>query len=260
MKTTITLLLLAFFSMGVYAQYELPADFETPEEDTAWVQFANADDSAENLGLAENPAKDGINTSDNSLKFTVLDNADPWAGAWSEAYGSLGFTAEKYTLEMMVYKDVISDCGLKVEGGGDAVEVKVPNTKTNEWELLTFDFTAAIGTTHPRLVFFPDFPDPRTAGSTCYIDNIGWAGTTSVGVMKVADISVYPNPATELITIRYSDMSSVTISNVLGQTVRSFEFQTTDHEVIEVSDLETGLYFIILETADGMVSSKFVKE
>ncbi len=55
-------------------------------------------------------------------------------------------------------------------------------------------------------------------------------------------------------------MSSVTISNLLGQTVRSFEFQTTDQEVIEVSDLETGLYFIILETADGKVSSKFVKE
>ena len=173
MKTIITLLVLAFFSLGVSAQYGLPVDFETAMEDTAWTQFANAGDAPENMVMAENPAKDGINTSDSCIMFIVLDNADPWAGAWSDAYGDMPFTEEHHIMEMMVYKDKLSPSGLKVEQGGDAVELTVSNTVTGEWELLVFDFTAAIGDTHPRLVFFPDFPEgDRTTGGTVYIDNI----------------------------------------------------------------------------------------
>jgi hypothetical protein len=262
MKQIFTLLLLALFTSGMYAQYELPADFETPMEDTVWNQFANSGDSEENMGLAENPATDGINASANCLLFTVLPNADPWAGAWAEAYGAVEITAENYIMEMMVHKDVISNCGLKLEEGtGDNVEVMVANTVTGEWELLTFDFTAAIGNTYNRLVFFPDFPDPRTAGSTCYIDNIGWeGGSTSINANEVVDISIYPNPANERITVHYPGASSATISNLLGQSVMSVEFMSSNNMVIEIADLKSGVYFITLETADGSVSSKFIKE
>lgn len=262
MKTIFTLMLLAVFALGVNAQLQLPADFEAAKEDTAWVQFANAGDAPENMGQVENPAKDGINTSDSCLLITVLDNADPWVGAWSEAYGPLEFTTENHTIEMMVHKSVTSNCGIKLESGdGDNVEVLVANTKVGEWELLTFDLTAAIGHTYNRLVIFPDFPDPRTAGSTCYIDNIGWVGaSTSVGELQRSEISIFPNPAAERITLQYPGMKSVTIANIVGQTVRSLELQGTDHEVIDVSDLNEGVYLIILDTADGTISSRFVKE
>ena len=262
MKAIFTMMLLAIFAVGVTAQYQLPADFETPEEDTVWVQFANAGDAPENFVLTDNPAADGINTSATCLLFTVLPNADPWAGAWAEAYGTIEITADNYMLEMMVHKDVKTNCGLKLEAGtADNVEVMIANTVVGEWELLTFDFTAAIGASYDRLVFFPDFPDPRSSGSTCYIDNIGWVGgSTSVGADELASISIYPNPAAELITVQYPGMNSVTISNTLGQSVMSLEFQSTEREVIEVSDLKSGLYFITLESADGRVSSKFIKE
>jgi len=253
-------LLLAIFSLGVNAQYALPADFETAEEDTVWAQFANAGDAAENLILADNPDNAGINTSDKCLNFIVLADADPWAGAWSEAYGAMEFTEDNHILQMMVYKDVISNCGLKIETGGDPVEVKVPNTVTGAWELLTFDFTDAIGITYARLVFFPDFPDTRSAGSTCYIDNIGWEGATSVRKVNGAYISVFPNPATEMLTVQYPDMRGITITNLAGQRIRSLEFQTANHRVIEISDLVTGLYFVTLETANGPVTSRFIKK
>jgi len=141
------------------------------------------------------------------------------------------------------------------------VEVLVANTKMGEWELLSFDLTAAIGHTYNRLVIFPDFPDPRTAGSTCYIDNIGWfVDATSVGELQRSKISIFPNPAAERITLQYPGMQSVTIANIVGQTVRSLELQGTNHEVIDVSDLKEGVYLIILNTADGTISSRFVKE
>jgi hypothetical protein len=263
MKTTITLLLLAFFAIGVSAQLTLPEDFEAPEADTTWHQFANAGDDPANFGLADNPDDGGINTSAKCVMFTVLENADPWAGAWADAYDSVEFTEENHMMQMMVYKDVITDCGMKVEQGrgGESIEIKVPNTVTGEWELLTFDFTDGIGNAFQRLVLFPDFPETRETGSICYIDNIGFYSEPS-SVKKVNNffLSVYPNPANDAITIQYPGMRKVTISNMIGQRIRSLEFQLTDHKVADISSLESGVYFITLDTAEGIVSTKFVKQ
>jgi hypothetical protein len=261
MKTTLTLLLLTFFGAGLYAQYGLPVDFETPEEDTVWVQFANAGDVAANMALADNPATGGINASAKCLKLVVQDNADPWVGAWSEAYGSLTFTEEHHVMEMMVYKDKISRCGIKVEvGDGDNQEVLVSNTKTGEWELLTFDLSAAVGHTYSRLTVFFDFPETRTSGGTEYIDNIQYVGGwTFVREAFGAEINVYPNPATDLLTVKYPQIESVTISNITGQVVRMVKVQQVDFTRIDVADLNTGVYFLTVESSRGKVSSKFVK-
>jgi hypothetical protein len=262
MKTIFTLMLLAFVGAGLSAQYGLPVDFETPEEDTVWAQFANAGDLAENMVLAENPAKDGINTSDNCLKFVVLDNADPWAGAWAEAYGPHTFTEEHHVMEMMVYKDKISRSGLKVEAGdGDNQELLVSNTKTGEWELMTFDLSGAVGHTYARLVFFPDFPETRTSGGTVYIDNIQYVGGwTFVREAFGAEINVYPNPTTDVLTVKYPEIEAVSITNITGQLVRVSEYQQVDFTRIDVADLASGVYFLTVDSPRGKVSSKFVKK
>lgn len=263
MKAIVTTFLFAVFAVGLSAQYSLPVDFENPMEDTAWNQFSNEGDLPENMGMAENPAKDGINTSDSCLMYVVQDGADPWAGAYSDYYGSLEVTADRHIMEMMVYKDKISPCGLKLEqGDGEPaqIELMVDNTVTGEWELLTFDFTDAIGNTYTRLTFFPDFPAERTSGGTVYIDNITWEGGTSVDLATTEMIRVYPNPVSEVLNIRYPGMSRITISNIVGQQVKHLEFQTTGEKVFDVSGFNTGIYFITLETADGTVSTKFIKE
>jgi hypothetical protein len=224
MKTTVTLLLLTFFTIWVSAQYELPVTFENTDEDTAWNQFENGDNDPENFVLEDNPDINGINTSDFCIMFIVVDNAQPWAGAYSDYYGPIDITEDNYMMQMMVYKDVITNCGMKVEEGQEFFEKIVPNTVTDEWELLIFDFTEAVNTSWTRLTFFPDFPDPRESGSTCYIDNIGFVSASSVREVNDVFMSVYPNPAND------------------------------------ISSLESGVYFITLDTADGIVSTKFVKQ
>ena len=84
---------------------------------------------------------------------------------------------------MMVWKSVISPVGFKVEAstnGGPVKEVKVSNTLTNQWELITFNLSDCIGYSYPRIVIFPDFPDTRTSGTTVYLDNITQKETTTV--------------------------------------------------------------------------------
>jgi hypothetical protein len=262
MKSIFTFLLLGILAVGVSAQYALPADFETLEEDTVWTQFANVDDLPENMALVANPATDGINTSANCLWFNVLAGADPWAGASAIAYGPHTFSAENYMMEMMVHKTVASRCGIKLEDGDtDNVEALVANTKVGEWELITFDMTAAIGHTFNKLVFFPDFPDSRTAGSVCHVDNIGFVGGgTSVNPDVATALTLYPNPVVDRVTVQHPGMSSVVITNILGQRVKALQFQQSDREIIDLNELTPGFYFLNLETANGLVTSKFIKE
>ncbi len=264
MKSIFTFLLLVIFAIGVNAQYELPVTFENPEEDTTWHQFANVDDLPENFELVDNLTTGGINDSYYCIKFTIMEEADPWAGAWSDGYGPIEITEENYMMEMMVLKDVISRCALKLEAGPDGhwFETYVENTVTDEWEKITFDMSVGIGNSYARLVFFPDFPENRNSvGSVSYVDNIGFATeSTSVASTQSSGVSIYPNPATGSITVQSPGMRHVSISNLLGQTAISQDFQNSNQEIIDVTDLKPGIYFISLETANGRVSSRFIKE
>jgi hypothetical protein len=261
MKTTFTLLLLAVFTFGVNAQ--ILEDFELEGSDTVWNQFANDGDAPENFFRTDNPVFNGINESDYSLQFNVLETADTWVGAWSDAYGPIEITSDRYMIEMMVLKDVVTSCAFKVEApdeGLTPVEVHSPNTVTDEWELITFDMSEAIGNIWTRLVFFPDFPSARESGSTCYIDDIAFPFPVSANSPKMEGIRIYPNPVAERMTIRYPEMENAVISNALGQTVRYMEFRHSSLEHIDLSGIQPGLYFITVESAGEKVTSKFIRE
>ena len=160
---------LFLFSVSVFGQVTI--DFDTTGQNFTWVGFANNPDSSIDFTIVANPFMTGINTSANVAKHIVNATASPWAGAFTDDV-SFTVTAGNSTPAIMVYKEVISNCALKFEGPVLGHEVKVPNTVTNQWEQLVFDFTADIGKTVTRVVFFPDFPDTRTAGSTNYWDNL----------------------------------------------------------------------------------------
>jgi hypothetical protein len=245
---------------GVQGEF-VGVDFERDYETVMWNQFANSGDAPENLLVVTNPDKSGANTSDLVMMFTVLEGADPWAGAWSDYYGTMTFTEDLHHMEMMVHKDMISNCGLKVEVGGTATELKVPNTVTGAWEAITFDFSAKIGETMSRLVFFPDFPDSRTAGSVSYLDNIKMV-TAPVGIKKTdaVNLSVYPNPASDQLNVQARGMTSVTILDVLGKSVKSVQLQGEDRATISVEDLSQGVYFITIEATGGSKTTKFLKK
>lgn len=127
-----------------------------------------------------NPNASGINTSATVLKMTTLIAGNPWAGFESShgaGIGTFTLNSSNAIVKLMVYKSVISDVGVKFATASNASsgELKVANTKINEWEELTFNFTNLIG--HPamtnidQIIVFPDF-NARTTDNDCYIDNI----------------------------------------------------------------------------------------
>lgn len=157
-----------------------PIDFETEGFGASWTWTVFENDDNPSLEIVDNPSKSGINTSSKVAKITTRANGEPHAGCESKHgtdIGSFEFDATNKTVKIMVYKTVISDVGLKfVEASSDAQpEVKVANTKINEWEELTFDLSGSIGKGASgiidQIVVFPDFKS-RSTDNVTYFDNI----------------------------------------------------------------------------------------
>ena len=128
-----------------------------------WNVFENSDNPV--LEVVANPNPSGINTSATVAKFTARVAGQPYAGVECAHgnFGPLTFSSSNSTVKIMVFKSVISDVGLKfAESNGEAQpEVKVANTKINEWEELTFDLSGNIGKgltkVIDQIIVFPDF-------------------------------------------------------------------------------------------------------
>ena len=75
-----------------------------------------------------------------------------------------------------------------------------------------------------------------------------------------AIVSVYPNPVVNALHLDASNVSGYSIVNMVGSVVlqRSMEGKTS--EDINVSSFDSGIYFIHLQTAQGLVVKKSVKE
>ena len=74
-----------------------------------------------------------------------------------------------------------------------------------------------------------------------------------------ADVAIFPNPSKKILNIAYpKEIAEVRIYNAVGQMYLYF---SKNHESINVSHLQTGLYIIEIRSSDGEITtSKFIKE
>ena len=231
MKTiTRFFLLMAAMVASINASYAAlpPIDFETVGNTWTWSTFENAP----TWSIVANPSATGINTSAHVGKLVVNPTDQPWAGVQCAKgeFGPLTLSAENHIIKVMVYKDVISPVGVKLVTATDASkgEIKVSNTKINEWEELTFDFTSQIdpGFVYTGIVFFTDFPPARTAGSTSYIDNIVYdlvsdtdvptGFTATLGGVNGTNVNLLLNATDNSGVVKYKITYGSTVLNTTG--------------------------------------------
>jgi len=83
----------------------------------------------------------------------------------------------------------------------------------------------------------------------------------SVNDFVPLDISVYPNPVIDnlLVDSKELRLKTIKILNKLGQTLISKNASNDSINSINVSDLESGSYFILLETEEGRIAKPFLK-
>jgi hypothetical protein len=82
------------------------------------------------------------------------------------------------------------------------------------------------------------------------------------GINELSDplnISVYPNPSSDKITILASQKSEIEILNIQGQIIGKIT-ANENHKTIDVSGFSNGMYFVKIITVEGIAVKKFIKE
>jgi hypothetical protein len=269
MKRLFTLLFFTVIALGAKAQLENPITFEEGRIDTIWIPFANgAEGTRADLSVVLNPYAMDVNSSDSVLQFVIHDDALNYVGFYSDQVGVMTFTEEAHTLTLMVMKEHYAPLRIKLErplGSGEIVSSeKVENTVTDEWELITFEIADAIGNYYERLTIFPDYPatNDEVIGSTVYIDNIANPSEDHTSVKEFSGelLKVFPNPVDYRLAVMYPEMTGVTVTDVLGKTVKTLAFPMRDNKVVEVGDLSTGVYYVTVETTNGSFTVPFMKK
>ncbi len=249
------------------------SDIESP---IVFTYFANSDFGDKPVEIVNNPKKTGINTSAKVLKFDRRPGAEVYAGAFTDFGAPLKWLNNRYVIRAKVLMDHIGTFTAKLEpgnGGTGAVhEISVANTKINEWEEITVDFTGKVTGTeqYKRLTFFFDLNAPSpTVSQVSYVDefvigNGAGCGTSGIfDAVQVEKLSVFPNPALNELTVKNTEkIKRFEITNMLGQRVKTVILSNAfDNQTISLEGLDKGLYILSGYDAKGLIAiSRFVKE
>ncbi|MBQ9508367.1 MAG: T9SS type A sorting domain-containing protein [Bacteroidales bacterium] len=96
-------------------------------------------------------------------------------------------------------------------------------------------------------------------GNNVWVDNINITnGPLAVESVENSDLSIFPNPVKDVLTINYDKaISQIDVYDVNGKLVKTI---TTVDNTINVSDLSEGVYMLNMQTEEGLVIRKIVKE
>ncbi len=127
-------------------------------------------------------------------------------------------------------------------------------TNSGNWEM-----NAGIGeTVHDGDWFgcsFTDFNPAVTPGVPVAVPN-------PVGVdendLMITDIFLYPNPATEFVTIKADNIKSIRVLNSEGMLIFDKKYDAKNDITVDVGGFATGLYFLNIETNNGVTDKKLL--
>lgn len=254
---------------GCIVNYEEPAFISD-----SWKYFP-ADDSGA-FEEIDNPDPSGINTSPRVGKATEkATSGQPWQGMYTDLAAPIHFGADKI-IRMKIWSPQVATVTMKLErpltpGAPTSGDLTVPNTKANEWEELSWDFSQTPITDdgeYARITLIWDINNIPAQDVIYYFDDIqlstGGCGTTSIfgGPEKPRDLTVSPNPVIDELRIDgLGEVSRLVIHNMYGQRVASVWTGTATSTAIEVSNLTQGTYVLTGYSAKGelIALSRFVK-
>ncbi len=239
-----------------------------------WSYFPN-DDSGD-FALIDNPDPSGINLSAKVGQATEkADSGQPWQGMYTNLAAPIHFGADKI-IRMKIWSPQVASVTMKVEGpltpgAPGSGDLTVPNTKMNEWEELSFDFSQTPITDdgeYTRITLIWDIDNIPAEDVIYYFDDVqlttGECGTTSIfgGPEKPDVLSISPNPVID--ELRINDLGQVSrleVHNMFGQRIASISTGTAGSTTIQVSNLAQGTYILTGLSAKGelLALSRFVK-
>ena len=154
----------------------------------------------------------------------------------------------------------------KVTMGADKTVVAQTNT------LQTYNSVSLQVWTQADLSFTPSTSGDYYLGFNCFsladqyrlaIDDVQiTAAVLSTSTFDAKSFKVYPNPVNNIVSISSgSEVSfdAISITDINGRIVKSINYNKVSEAILNISDLNSGIYFLKIKTAEGIVDKKIIK-
>ena len=242
------------FGIPVLNPIDLPITFEDDQTPTF------SDFNGSSTLLIPNPDASGANTSATVAQNTVPANA-AFAGVNFQV-DNIDITTDK-VFSLSVWSSLPNiPVLLKLENAsGVNTERAAVTTTTNAWETITFDFTDEGQLTYQSVTIFMNFNMTDTADQVYYWDTLTLGEPLGVSENTLANITLYPNPATSVVVLQASqEIATIQVLNILGQRISSVTVNNTT-STINVSDLSAGTYIANVLFSNGNTKNlNFIKK
>jgi hypothetical protein len=119
------------------------------------------------------------------------------------------------------------------------------------WKQFTINLNSYAGQ-NVYIAFNEHIADNYTDGAFMALDLVRVDITTGINQPEEELMSVYPNPASDMLYVNCKNLKSVEIFNLLGENVASYG----NVKAINVADLTKGIYFVKLATDSKTVTKK----
>ena len=196
-------------------------------------------------------ASNGTNTV--SIPAGAIGNTDPLAGAITFAeYTVVEFTPNVYAIAMDIWENNFPLTDIRVFGEtGDLIETIQVNVPTN---LQVF-----FGMIADEPISKIEVQGEQDSGEL--VGNLYFGATCealSVNDNILSQLSVYPNPTNDIVTIKMPfniEVVSMKLFDVLGNLV----LKNANTTRLDVSNLSSGLYLLDITTTVGSITKKIVR-
>ncbi len=197
----------------------------------------------------------------------VMDKVNFTTGSqltFSHAYRQ--YQAENDRLEVQVSTDcgitwttVFNEAGVTLSTLPASTTSYVPGP-ASDWRGNTVDLSAYDNTNDVVI----RFRGTSAYGNNLFLDDINMSQATSVKEVSndLATVEVMPNPTSDVLNVVMENTNfnnyTLTVTNALGQVVKSFTTSNEMTRTIDVSDLNAGIYNVNIATENNVISRRFV--
>jgi hypothetical protein len=225
---------------------------------------------SENLTYDEeavNTVTDGINSSVNIAELDGVNN-DWFSQIKVVNNDGIDLSSGDRGFSIKVKGPRTSTLTIKVESGGTEHAVTADYSTPNEWQELLFDFTSFNSTNNTKIALFFDiqtnFDETEDPNLNIFqIDDFVFGEYTTLNTREfdIAGLTIYPNPTNDVLNISTLNqiISLVEIYDMTGKNVISEKSQSLAFK-IDTSILVPGVYIIKMNTQNGFVTRKIIKQ
>jgi hypothetical protein len=111
-------------------------------------------------------------------------------------------------------------------------------------------------------------PNTNASAATVGYDNILFKASATSDLLSsensfaTANFSIYPNPATDVVNINAGNLviNSIQVTDLNGRVINTINVNASSTAQVSVADLMTGIYFLTVNTDQGVGTSKIVKK